>query len=148
MLRAVLDTNILVSAILSKSGAPAQVVDAWQARKFLVISSKTAILETEHVLNDLHTTGKYQITGEQISGLLHLLRTDALLVPGQSDVTRVIPADPTDEIFLSIALDGEAQFIVSGDHHLLDLGTYHDIRIQTARQFLESLIATEKITGI
>lgn len=144
MLRAVLDTNILVSAVLSKSGAPAQVVDAWRARKFLVISSETAILETKRVLNDLHTTGKYQITEDQISGLLHLLQTDALLVPGQSDVTGVILAHPADEIFLSIAQDGEAQLIISGDHHLLDLGTYQAIQIQTARQFLDSLKATEK----
>jgi hypothetical protein len=132
MLRAVLDSNILVCAVLSKSGAPAQVVDSWQVRKFLAITSKTTILETERVLNDFHTSGKFQITEDQIGGLLHLLRTAALLVPGKSDVTGGIPADPAGEIFLSIALDGEAQVIVSGDHHLLELGTYRDMKIQTA----------------
>ncbi len=143
MLRAVLDTNILVSAVLSKSGVPAQIVDARRARKFLVISGEAAILEVERVLKDLHNTGKYEITKEQIGGLVHLLRMDALLVPAQSDAAGAIPADPADEIFLSIALDGEAQIIVSGDSHLLDLGTYRDIEIQTARQFLDNLKAEE-----
>jgi len=144
MLRVVLDTNIFVSAILSKSGPPVQVVNAWKAREFLLVSSESAILEIQHVLEDLHSMGKYVIIEEQIVGLLHLLREDSVIVPAQSDVTGAIPADPADELFLSIALDGEAQFIVSGDHHLLDLGTYHDIKIQTARQFLDSLKATEK----
>jgi uncharacterized protein len=139
MLRVVLDTNILVSAILSKSSAPTQIVDAWRARKFLVISSEAAIFEVGKVLKDLHIIGKYRITEEQMDVLAHLLRSDALLVPGQEDVAGAIPADPTDEIFLSIALDGEARIIVSGDKHFLDLGTYRDIKILTARQFLEEL---------
>ncbi len=143
MLRAVLDTNILVSAVLSKSGAPAQVVNAWKAREFLLISSESAILEVQRVLQELHSTGKYAITNEQITDLLHLLRTDALLVPALADAAGAIPADPSDELFLSIALDGEAQVIVSGDGHLLDLGTYQTIKIKTARQFLDDLKAEE-----
>ncbi len=139
MLRVVLDTNVLVSAALSKSGAPAQLVDAWQRREFLVISCETAILEVERVMQDLHSTGKYRITREQIEGMLQLLRLDALLVTEGSDAVEVIPTDPADEVFLSIALIGEAKYIVSGDKHLLDLGEYRKIKIQTARQFLETL---------
>jgi putative PIN family toxin of toxin-antitoxin system len=143
MLRVVLDTNIFVSAILSKSGPPVQVVNAWKAREFLLISSESAILEVQRVLQELHSTGEYAITNEQITDLLHLLREDSVLVPAQSDVTGAIPADPSDELFLSVALDGEAQVIVSGDGHLLDLETYQTIKIQTARQFLDSLKAEE-----
>jgi len=50
-----------------------------------------------------------------------------------------IPDDPQDEIFLACALDGQADLIVSGDRHLLDLGKYHGIPILTARQFLDTL---------
>ena len=139
MLRVVLDTNILVSAVLSRAGTPAQIVDAWQRREFLVISSESAILEVERVLKYLHGTRKYKITEEQIEALLHLLRTDALLVPAESDTAGAIPADPADEVFLAIALDGSAQAIVSGDGHLLDLAMYRNVKIQTARQFLDDL---------
>ena len=139
MLRVVIDTNILVSALLSKRGAPSRVLDAWQERTFLVVTSDAAILEVERVLNKLKSTGKYTILSEDIEAVLNLLRKDALLVPGQAETHGAIPQDPDDEKFLSIALDGEAEIIVSGDKHLLVLGKYQNISIQTARQFLDSI---------
>lgn len=69
----------------------------------------------------------------------NLLREDALLVSGQADAQGTVPQDPDDEKFIAIALEGEATVIVSGDHHLLDLGMHENISIQTARQFLDSL---------
>jgi len=139
MRRVVIDTNIFVSALLSKKGAPAKVMDAWCERKFLVITCEAAILETQRVLNELSATGKYAITNDQIESILHLLRTDAIQVPGKTNVSGIIPQDPDDEKFLAIAIEGEAEIIISGDSHLLNLGKYQNIAIQTARQFLDSL---------
>ena len=139
MQRVVIDTNIFISALLSKGGSPAKVVDAWRERKFLVITCEAAILETQRVLNDLAATGKYAITNDQIESVLHLLRTDAIQVPGQANVSGAIPQDPDDGKFLSVALEGDAGIIISGDKHLLDLSTYQEIVIRTARQFLNSL---------
>ncbi|MCC6300187.1 MAG: putative toxin-antitoxin system toxin component, PIN family [Anaerolineales bacterium] len=139
MLRIVIDTNILVSALLSKKGVPSQILDAWRERKFLVVTSEAAILETERVLNELKATGKYALSDEDIAAVLNLLRKDALIVPGTADTRGTIPADPDDEKFLSIALDGEADIIISGDRHLLDLGNFQNISIQTARHFLDSI---------
>jgi putative PIN family toxin of toxin-antitoxin system len=139
MLRVVIDTNILVSALLSKKGAPSQILDAWRERKFLVVTSEAAILEVKRVLKELKSTGKYALTDEDIAAVLNLLQKDALIVPGTADAGGTIPADPDDEKFLSIALDGEAEIIISGDRHLLDLGKFQDIPIHTARQFLDSL---------
>lgn len=48
----------------------------------------------------------------------------------------VITADPTDNIFLECAADGRADYIISGDKHLLDLGTYSGIPILKAKDFL------------
>jgi putative PIN family toxin of toxin-antitoxin system len=141
MLRVVLDTNILVSAVLSKSGIPAQIVDAWQADEFFLVSYETAIAEVERVLKDLLSLGKYRITEEDISSLLHLLQSDALLVLDLPNVTDIIPAHPADELFLSIALAGESQVIVSGDKHLLGLKTFRGIEILTARKFFDALNA-------
>ncbi len=139
MLRVVIDTNILVSALLSKRGAPSQLLDAWRERKFLVLTSEAAILEVERVLGELKSTGKYALTDLHITEILNLLRKDALLVPGNADTKGSIPNDPDDEKFLSIALDGEAEIIISGDKHLLDLERFQNISIQTARQFLDAL---------
>ncbi len=139
MLRVVIDTNIFISALLSKKGAPAQVIDAWQARKFLVITSDAAILEVGRVLKELVSTGKYTISDEDIESIINLLQKDALLVSGQTEAIGAVPEDPDDEKFLSIALEGEAKIIISGDKHLLELATYRNISIQTAREFINSL---------
>ena len=50
--------------------------------------------------------------------------------------TGTIPADPVDEMVLACAVEGQADLIVSGDRHLLDLGEYQGIPIVTAREFL------------
>lgn len=64
---------------------------------------------------------------------------DALLVAGELDVVVSVPDDPKDELFLACTMDGQVDGIVSGDHLLLDLESYRDIPIMTARQFLEQL---------
>ncbi len=139
MLRVVIDTNILISALLSKKAAPAKIMDAWRERKFIVITSESAIYEAERVMAELASSGKYSISNEDIQSMSNLLREDALLVSGQADAQGAIPQDPDDEKFIAIALEGEATIIVSGDHHPLDLGMHDNISIQTARQFLDSL---------
>ncbi len=139
MLRVVIDTNILVSALLSKKGSPALVLNAWRERKFLVITSDNAITEVERVLQELASTGKYIISKEDIESILNLLHKDAILVPGQIDTMGAIPQDPDDEKYLSITLEAEAKEIISGDSHLLDLVSYQNIKIQSAREFLASL---------
>jgi len=131
----------LVSALLSKNGIPARVLDAWRERKFLVITSEEAILEVERVLEALAFSRKYLISNEDIKSLLNLLRKDAILVPGQMETKGAIPQDPDDEKFLSIALEGEASTIISGDAHLLNLVSYRNVKIQSAREFLDSLEA-------
>lgn len=139
MLRVVIDTNILISALLSKKAAPAKIMDAWRERKFIVITSESAIHEAERVMAELASSGKYSIANEDIQSMSNLLREDALLVSGLMDVQGAVPQDSDDEKFIAIALEGEATVIVSDDHHLLDLGKYGNISIQTARQFLDSL---------
>ena len=84
---------------------------------------------------------KYRITDEDVEGLVALLQHDALLVPGEANTAGAIPADPTDEKILACALDGQADLIVSGNLHLLDLEQYQGIPILNARQFLERLAA-------
>jgi putative PIN family toxin of toxin-antitoxin system len=141
MLRVVIDTNIFVSALLSKKGIPARILAAWRERKFLVFTNEEAILEVERVLQELVATGKYVILKEDIESILNLLRKDTILVPGQIDTKGSIPQDPSDEKYLSIALEGEANIIISGDKHLLDLSFYQNVSIQNARQFLDTLNA-------
>ncbi len=144
MLRVVVDTNQFVSSVLVRQGLPAQVLDAWRRRKFLLITSPSIIAETRSTLSYPRIRRKYPITDNDVERLVTLLKQDALVVPGEIDVTGAIPADPTDKMVLACAIKGRADFIVSGDHHLLNLGEYQGIPIVTAREFLEHLAAEQE----
>jgi putative PIN family toxin of toxin-antitoxin system len=139
MLRVVLDTNLFVSSLLVKSGLPAKAIDAWRERKYLLITSPVLIAEIVNTLSYERIRRKYLITDEDVRQLISLLEEDALIVPGQIEISEVNPNDPDDEQVLICAIEGRADLIVSGDHHLLELEEYKGISIVTARQFLEKL---------
>lgn len=139
MLKVVLDTNIFVSSLLTKTGRPAIVIDAWRAGRYLLVTSRSIISEIKRVLDSPGIREKYSLGRNEIEKLILMLKSDAIVVPGLSPVAGAIPEDPTDEMFLAAALDATADLIVSGDRHLLQLGEYRGIPISTVRQFLELL---------
>jgi len=143
MLRVVLDTNVFVSSLLVKAGLPAQVLDAWRARRYLLVVSPAIIAEVQATLRYPRIQRKYALTDDDIEQLTDLLEQEALLVPGDAEVAGAVPEDPSDEIVLACALDAQADLIVSGDRHLLDLGEFQDIPILTVRDFLERLAGEE-----
>lgn len=139
MLRVVLDTNQFVSSVLVRQGLPARVLDAWRRREFLLITSPSIIAEIRATLGYPRIRRKYVLTDDDVERLVTLLEQDALVVPGEIEATGAIPADPADDMVLACAIEGQADLIVSGDRHLLDLGEYQGILIVTARDFLERL---------
>ena len=139
MLRVVVDTNLFVSSLLNRQGAPARVIDAWRNRNYLLVVSKAIITEIGRVISSPGIQSKYSILDQDIEALLVLLNQEALVVAGQADVAGAVPDDPQDEIFLACALDGKADLIISGDKHLLNLQEYQNIPILTAGQFLDKL---------
>jgi uncharacterized protein len=139
MLRVVIDTNVIVSGILSRKGAPAELINVWRERRFLLLSSSDIVNEVRAVMQYPRIRHKYHLSDDEIEQTMTLLEHDALLVAGDSKVAGSVPDDPQDEMFLACALDGQADVIVSGDHHLLDLGVFRDIPIISARQFLDWL---------
>jgi putative PIN family toxin of toxin-antitoxin system len=124
---------------LSRKGAPAELLNAWRERRFLMLTSPAVIAELRAVLQYPRIRKKYPLSNDDIEQTIMLLEHDALLVKGEANVAGSVPDDPKDEMFLACALDGTADVIVSGDHHLLDLESYRDIPIMTPRQFLDQL---------
>ena len=143
MLRVVLDTNQFVSSVLVHHGLPAQVLDAWRQRQFILIVSPAIIAEIRFTLNYPRIRRKYPITDADVQSLVALLTHDAVVVPGTVTVSGVIPDDPDDERVLACAVEGQAELIVSGDRHLLELGQYQGIPVITAREFLKRLAETK-----
>jgi uncharacterized protein len=139
VLRVVIDTNVFVSALLSPNGAPAQVLNAWQERRFLLLTSPEIIAEIVEILGRFIGRTPYDVAQEDVDGIVVLLKNDAIMVQAGADVSDADIPDPDDLVFLACALDGSANVIVSGDKHLKSLGVYRGIPILTARDFVEQL---------
>jgi len=142
MLRVVLDTNIIVSSVLSKAGIPAQVMDAWREMGFALVISPAIVAEVRATLNYPRIRKKYALTDGEIDELTQLFELHALWVESETDVSGSRLVDDKDQMFLAAAIEAKVDLIVSGDHHLLELRTYAGIPIITVREFLERL-ATE-----
>lgn len=137
MLRVALDTNLFVSSLLVKAGLPAKALEAWRRRLYLLVTSPAIIAEIQATLSYPRIRRKYNVTDRDVADLVDLLRRDALVVPGVSEVAGSLPADPKDEMVLACAVDAQANLIVSGDRHLLDLQSFRGIPIATVREFIE-----------
>ena len=135
MLRVVIDTNVLVSSVISKKGAPAFLIQAWSEGLFDLVISEAIITEIERVISEHRLKKLFNISNDHIASLVELLRRNCILVPGSSMVTGAVPADPTDEMFITAALDGNADVIVSGDKDLLEIESFQGVAILTPRQF-------------
>jgi len=92
--------------------------------------------ETTNELIRVLAYDKFGLAAQEIQPIIEDLIGIGEIVEVATTVT-AITTDPTDNIFLALALDGQADTIVSGDHHLLDLKYYREIPIVTIRRFLQ-----------
>lgn len=134
-MRIVLDANVLVSALISSAGAPAQIVAYWREDKFEVAISTPILHELDRVLHYPRLQEHYHLPEKRIRRFLRLLARQAVAVAPPQSVT-VIELDPDDNRYLECAVAAEAEVIVSGDRHLLALGEYQGIQILSPAGFV------------
>lgn len=137
MIRAVIDTNVLISGITG-STTPAKVIDAWRQNKYVLVTSPQLITEANEVLHRPEITRQFNLTENLISEFVGTLSTRAYVTSGTLQLD-VIQEDPPDNQVLSAAVEGSAGYIVSGDKDLLRLGRYQDIVISKPIGFLKKL---------
>jgi putative PIN family toxin of toxin-antitoxin system len=141
-MRVVLDTNVLISAFVSSKGAPAQIFDLWRAGKLEIVTAQAAIDEIKRVLTYPRIRGRLRYSDEQVQQFLALLKAYAVFLEDLS-VAAVVAADPDDDKFLALAIASQAQYVVSGDGHLLDVGVYQGVTIVTPAAFLAGFVIPE-----
>lgn len=132
-MRAVLDPNVLISALLSRSGAPAQIVARWVAGDLELVVSELLLAQLGRAL--AFPRVRAQVPAADAAGFLALLRHAAVVAPDSSAPALRSP-DPGDDYLLALA-ESERAMLVSGDQHLLGLG--ERLPIRTPRAFLEAL---------
>ena len=135
-MRVVVDTNVLISGLISGSGPPAGLVDLWVEGAIQVAVSPLIISEYFGVF----LRPKFEATGsvgarQQVLERLIVLPNTLVIVPE----TRVacISEDPSDDRFLECAKVARADLIVSGDEHLMALSLFQGISIVNPRRFIE-----------
>ncbi len=133
MRKAVLDTNILASGVFW-AGTPHQVLQAWMAGRFRWVISEEIFDEYREVLLEL-ASGKPEV---DVNRILKLVAVGAEKVRPVA-FARPICTDADDDKFLGAAVAAGAEFVVSGDKALLKVGTFRQVRIVSAREFLERL---------
>ncbi len=141
MIRAVLDTNVVVSAVLSPQGIPAQILLAGIEKAFTFLFSPPIFTEIRRVLNYpkiARQLSSRQVSNAELEELFTNLASFAVVTPGEL-VVDVVAADPDDNMFLACALEGRADFLVSGDAHLLELKSHQGVVIVTPQEFLAIL---------
>ena len=139
MQRAVLDTNVIVSGTIIPSGSPAIIIDAWREGRFSLVTSEAIIDEVKRVLNDDRIRSSYpKLKNAHVGKIVNLLRNQSVLTPGNLSLS-VVERDPDDDKFVVAAVEGRAQFIVSGDQDLLSLNRYESTRILTPAEFLKRI---------
>jgi uncharacterized protein len=131
-MRVVLDTNIFISAVLG--GRLGIIIDEWKAGKFKLIVTDAIAREYLEVIN----RPKFKIPQDEIIAASDYLLQLAEFVTPEEEIL-VIVADPTDNKFLEAAIAGKVDYIVSGDNHLLEVVSFRNIPIITAREFISLL---------
>jgi putative PIN family toxin of toxin-antitoxin system len=133
MARVVVDTNVLVSALIN-NGKPRRLV-------LKLLEEHTIILSRQMLaeLADVLTRDKFTVKGSQADRFLSVLIRKTKIVPANPHF-KIIREDPDDDVVLNTAYDGKADYIVTGDRHLLNLKEFKRTKIVKVTQLLELLI--------
>lgn len=130
--RVVLDTNILVSALLFK-GDLARIVDLWKKGKIIPVLSRETFAEFKAVLE----YPKFSLTRQEIKVIIEEELLPYFEVIEITDDVEGICRDTDDDKFIACAVSASADFIVTGDKDLLDMGKYKSIKIISASVLLK-----------
>jgi uncharacterized protein len=136
-MRAVIDTNILVRAMLNPEGSVGPVVDYLRDGRYVFLYSEATLNEFVDVLSRPRMVHRYGITTDEVDALCALVIRRG--EPVQSNQTVTACRDPKDNAFLEVAVAGRADVIVTGDEDLEVLDPFEGIPIVSPAKFLRLL---------
>ncbi|MCK5320407.1 putative toxin-antitoxin system toxin component, PIN family [Candidatus Parcubacteria bacterium] len=136
MIKIVLDANIYVSAILSPNGKPWQIIDLVKNNKINLLISLDILSEIKQVMLYPKIVKLHRCDSKEITEFLERLLSIAIVTPGNLKIN-IIKEDPADNKYLECAIEGNADFVISGDHHLTNLKIFQGIKIITPAMFLK-----------
>lgn len=137
-MKAVLDANVFVSALINTRGTPRQIVDLWRNDAFELLISDPILDEVGRVLRYPKIAAFHKLPEPALREFLMLLREESQVV--EPMVRLFVSPDEPDNRYIECATTGGADFLVTGDKkHLLPIGEYRGIRIVSPAAFLAIL---------
>jgi putative PIN family toxin of toxin-antitoxin system len=134
-MKAVLDTNVLISSVISTGVPHAVVVKGFEGEFDIVVSVETL---TEFRRTLLKYPERFHMDEEEVQQEVEMIRYFAEFVDPDESI-QAVEDDPDDDKFLEAAVAGNVDYVVSGDSHLLDLDSFRGIDIVDPRTFYEQL---------
>lgn len=136
MLKVVVDTNQFISSLIGRQGCSARLIEAWRGHKFVLIINRDIFEEIKRVFYYPRIMKARHLDEGEVKTFIHFIEERAVILSNTPRVD-VIKEDPDDNSVLACALKVKADYIVSGDWHLLALKYYQGIPIVTVKEFLE-----------
>lgn len=132
-MRLVVDTNVLISALLVEASLPARLIGHWRAGRFTLLTSAEQLEELARVTR--YPKIRARLHPAVAGRLINDLRKVAVVVEAGPNVE--VTRDPFDDYLLATASAGRADFLLTGDRRdLLKIGRYEQTRILSLRDFL------------
>jgi uncharacterized protein len=135
-MRAVLDTNVVASALLW-GGAPKLLLQAGREQRLVLLTSPALLAELAGILGRPKFSAKIAASGLTVDELVARYATLTTVVRPQP-TPRIAP-DPDDDVVIGTALAGHAEVIVTGDKPLLSVGSHQGVRLVTVQSALALL---------
>ena len=136
-LKIVLDSNVWISGLIWE-GKPGQILRAAQYNKLRILISEEIIAEISRVLKYPKLKNDYEPAGLSREDIIALIVKLAIVIQVTEKVD-VVYEHPADNKFIECALAGKANYVITGDKHILKIGAYKKIKILTVSDFLQIL---------
>lgn len=142
-IRAVVNTDVLISGLLSGNGRAGEIVDHWLAGEFTLLTSDQILSECERIL--AHPTLQRDLRLDTVpkEDLVALLRDRSERTEVPRSILPVMIPNPFDEVVLASAIAGHADYLVTEEENLLALREYEGVVIVSPEQFVQSLIHSQ-----
>lgn len=131
-MKAVFDTNVFISALVF-GGIPRNILLLADEGRFELVISKQILAELRGILRT-----KFRYEKRVLDEVETMLTSVGMVVDPKRKIRR-ITADPEDNMVLECAVEGEVEYIVSGDKHLLELKTYRRVKILSPASFYDTI---------
>jgi len=138
VIRAVLDANVVVAAMLNPAGRPAEVVGKVR-EDYDLVWSPPIVAECHRVADYRKIQRRLRVADPH--GFVDDLAEAAIMVTTELPQVDAVRADPSDDVYVATALVGAARWVVSGDRHVLALKWFAGVRIVTPSVLLAELAA-------